>query len=50
MAYFDLGLLHKANKRTEKARECILEAIKIFEKLELERYLRQAEEALSSLE
>jgi len=50
MTYFDLGLLHKANKKTEKARECILEAIKIFEKLELERYLKQAEEALASLE
>jgi tetratricopeptide (TPR) repeat protein len=49
-AYFGLGLLHKANKKTEKARGCILEAIKIFEKLELERYLRQAEEALASLE
>jgi len=48
-AYFDLGLLHKAKKRTNKAKQCISEAIKIFEQCEADVWLKQANEALDSL-
>jgi len=48
-AYFDLGLLHKAKKKREKARECISNAIRIFEECDAEVFLKQAKEALSSL-
>jgi len=47
--YLDLGLLHKNNKRTNQARECILEAIKIFRECEAEPYLNQAKEELEHL-
>jgi tetratricopeptide (TPR) repeat protein len=50
MAYLDLGLLHKTKKRTEQARRCISEAIQLFEQCEAEFYLKQANEALASLE
>jgi hypothetical protein len=49
-AYFKLGLLHKAKKRTDKARQCISEAIKIFEQCEAEIFVHQAREALESLQ
>jgi class 3 adenylate cyclase/tetratricopeptide (TPR) repeat protein len=49
-AYLDLGLLHKAKGRTDQARECISEAIRLFEQCEAEVYLKQAKEALPSLE
>ncbi|MGD9045116.1 MAG: adenylate/guanylate cyclase domain-containing protein [Desulfobacterales bacterium] len=48
-AYLDLGLLYKAKKRTDKAEQCISEAIKIFEQCETDVYLKQASEALESL-
>jgi class 3 adenylate cyclase/tetratricopeptide (TPR) repeat protein len=48
-AYLDLGLLHKAKKRKDQARECISKAIKLFELCEAEVYLKQAKEALASL-
>ncbi len=47
--YLDLGLFYKTRKRTEKARECITEALQIFEQCEAELYLKQAKEALASL-
>jgi tetratricopeptide (TPR) repeat protein len=47
--YLDLALLHKAKKRIDKARECISEAIQLFEKCEVEVYLKQAKEVLASL-
>jgi tetratricopeptide (TPR) repeat protein len=50
LAYFDLGVLHQAKKRTEKARQCISEAVNIFEQCEANAYLKQAKEALESLE
>ncbi|UCF82148.1 MAG: AAA family ATPase [Desulfobacteraceae bacterium] len=50
MAYLDLGHLHKAKKRTDQARECISKAIELFEQGEAEVYLKQAKEALASLE
>jgi len=49
-AYLDLGLLHKAKGRTERARECITESIQIFEHCEADVFLKQAKEALASLE
>jgi class 3 adenylate cyclase/tetratricopeptide (TPR) repeat protein len=49
-AYLDLGLLHKKKKRTEQARKCILEAMHLFEQCEAEFNLKQASEALASLE
>ena len=48
-AYLDLGRLHKAKKRFDPARECISEAIKIFEEYEAEGYSNQAKAALASL-
>ena len=47
-AYLDLGLLHKAKGKTDQARECITESIRIFEHCEAEGYLKQAKEALAS--
>jgi class 3 adenylate cyclase/tetratricopeptide (TPR) repeat protein len=49
-AYLDLGLLHKAKKRTDQAKECISKAIVLFKQYELEIYLQQAKEALASLD
>ena len=47
--YLSLGLLLKATKRTDQARQCILEAIDIFNKCEADHYLEQANKALDSL-
>jgi tetratricopeptide (TPR) repeat protein len=47
--YLSLGLLYKASKRTDPARQCILEAVNIFQECEAETYLKQANEALDSL-
>ena len=49
MAYLNLGLLNKSKKITEKARECIFEAIDVLEQCEADVYLKQAKEALASL-
>jgi tetratricopeptide (TPR) repeat protein len=49
MTYLDLGLLYKVRKKTDQARECISQAIKIFEECEAEVSLKQANEALDSL-
>jgi tetratricopeptide (TPR) repeat protein len=48
-ANLSLGLLYKATKRTDQARQCILEAINIFQECEAEDYLKQAKETLKSL-
>ncbi|MFC1882428.1 AAA family ATPase [Thermodesulfobacteriota bacterium] len=48
-AYLDWGLLHKAKKRKDQARECISKAIELFEQFEADVYLKQANEALESL-
>jgi class 3 adenylate cyclase/tetratricopeptide (TPR) repeat protein len=48
-ACLDLGLLHEAKRRKDQARECISEAINIFQECEAETYLKQAKEALTSL-
>jgi tetratricopeptide (TPR) repeat protein len=50
MAYLDLGLLYRTKGKTEQAKKCVSEAIKIFEQTEAEGYLKQAKEALVSLE
>jgi tetratricopeptide (TPR) repeat protein len=47
--YLSLGLLFKATKKTDQARQCILEAIDIFNKCDAGNYLEQANEALDSL-
>jgi tetratricopeptide (TPR) repeat protein len=49
VVYLSLGLLYKASKRTDPARQSILEAINIFQECEAEVYLKQANEALDSL-
>jgi class 3 adenylate cyclase/tetratricopeptide (TPR) repeat protein len=48
-AYLELGMLHKAKKRSDQARECLTKAIKIFEENQSKVYLKQAKEALTSL-
>ena len=45
----NLGMLHKAKGRTERAKECILESINIFEQCEAETNLQKAKEALATL-
>jgi tetratricopeptide (TPR) repeat protein len=50
MAYLDLGLLHRTKGKTEQAKKCISEAIQIFEQTEAEGFLKQAKEALASIE
>ncbi len=49
-ACLDLGFLHQAKKRREKARQCFSEAIALFEQSEADTFLHQAKEALASLE
>jgi tetratricopeptide (TPR) repeat protein len=49
LAYLNLGLLHKAKKRTEQARKCMTEAVQLFEQCEAETNLTQAKEALENL-
>lgn len=49
-AYFDLALLYKAKKRVDEAKNCLYEAISIFEQCSAEVYLKKAKEALSSLD
>jgi class 3 adenylate cyclase/tetratricopeptide (TPR) repeat protein len=49
-AYLDWGLLHKAKKRNDQARECISKAIELFEMCEATVYLEKAKKALESSE
>jgi tetratricopeptide (TPR) repeat protein len=48
-AYLGLGLLHKATKKRNQARDCISRASQLFEECEAEGPLNQAKEALASL-
>lgn len=48
-AYLDLGLLHKTKGKKDKARECICEAVNLFEQCEAETHLRRAKEALKNV-
>jgi class 3 adenylate cyclase/tetratricopeptide (TPR) repeat protein len=49
-AYLDLGRLHKVKGRSENARDCFSKAVRIFEECEAEIHLKQANEALESLQ
>ena len=49
-AYHGLGLLHKAKKRPRQAKECMLQAVELFEQCEAEVFLQKAKEALAGLE
>jgi len=48
-ACLDLAILHKTKKRSSKARECLSEAIILFEQCEADAFLQQAKEELASL-
>ncbi len=48
-AYLDLGRLHKATNKKEKATECISKAIEYFELCEADTFLKQARQVLESL-
>ena len=50
VAYLDLGLLYRTKGKTEQAKRFISDAIQIFEQTEADGFLKQAREALSSLE
>jgi tetratricopeptide (TPR) repeat protein len=47
--YLGLGLLYKARKKTDRARQCLSDAINILRECKAEAYLKQAKEALDSL-
>jgi tetratricopeptide (TPR) repeat protein len=49
-ALLGLGRLYKAKKRNEKARECFSEAVNLFKECDAHVHLKQAKEALTSLE
>lgn len=48
-SYLNLGRLHKAKKRKDKARECVSKAIEYFELCEVETFLKQARQELAFL-
>jgi tetratricopeptide (TPR) repeat protein len=48
-SYLDLGVLHQAKHRTEKARECLTQAIQCFEECGAETFLKKAREVAASL-
>ena len=48
-AYLSRGLMYKASKRNDEARQSILEAINLFKECEADGWLKQANEALDSL-
>ncbi len=48
-ALLGLGLLHKAKKRRDKAKECLAEAEGLFERMGAEEFLRQTRETLAEL-
>jgi len=48
-AYLDMGLLHRAKKRKEKAREYLSEAVQLLGECEADEFLKRAKEALESL-
>jgi tetratricopeptide (TPR) repeat protein len=49
-AYLDLGALHRAKGRRDKARECFSTAIELFEQCQAETFLKQARESLASVQ
>ncbi|MCZ6472421.1 MAG: hypothetical protein O6934_03195, partial [SAR324 cluster bacterium] len=50
LACLDLGMLHKAKKKNDTARQLISEAVQLFEKNQAAASLEQARAALASLE
>jgi class 3 adenylate cyclase/tetratricopeptide (TPR) repeat protein len=48
-SYHGLGLLHKAKRRTDQAKDCISKAIELFEQCEAEAFLQEAKAALSTI-
>jgi len=48
-AYLSLGLLHRAKKRKEKAKECLTEAVQLLAECQADGPLREATEALELL-
>ena len=50
LACLNLGLLHKAKKRTERARHCLTEAVQLFEECQAETRVEEAKGILASLE
>jgi len=48
--YLSLGLLYKATKRTDQAKGCLLKAVDLFQECEAGEWLKQANEALGTLE
>lgn len=48
-SYLNLGLLHKAKGRKDKAQECLSTAVKLLGQCGAEVYLKHAKEALESL-
>jgi class 3 adenylate cyclase len=48
-SYLELGLFYQTRKKNNHARECLSEAIRIFEENEAEGHLEQAQEALAIL-
>jgi class 3 adenylate cyclase/tetratricopeptide (TPR) repeat protein len=48
--YLELGSLYKVKRKTEQARDCLSKAIKIFEQNEAEFFIKQAKQALESLQ
>jgi hypothetical protein len=49
LSYLDLGLLYRVKGEKARARECLTNAIELFEQCELENWLKRAREALASL-
>ena len=49
-AYLSMGLLQKGMEKTDQAREFLSKSIDIFEELDTEFFLKQAKEALASIE
>lgn len=45
----ELGLLHKIKGRSDEARKCISDAVRLFEECEADVFLKQAQEELASL-
>ena len=49
-AYLSMGLLQKGMEKTDQAKEFLSNAIDIFEELNMEFFMKQAKEALASIE
>jgi hypothetical protein len=49
-AYLILGFLHRANGKEDQARECLGTAVQVLEQCEAEVFVRQATEALDTLD